>query len=153
QEERLAVCLDEGVPIISFFWRDPAALVPRAKAGNAIVLHTVGTAEAARRAVDCGVDVVDAQGWEAGGHVRGTVATFPLVPAVVEGVSPTPVVAAGGRRPWPCRRPRARSIGRMDRNAVSRQQRGGDPPALPQATAEGDGERHRFLGRTVQRRL
>src|SRR5262249_54948350 len=34
QEERLAVCLDEGVPIISFFWRDPAALVPRAKAGR-----------------------------------------------------------------------------------------------------------------------
>ena len=96
QDERVAVCLDEGVPIISFFWRDPAALVPRAKAGNAIVLHTVGTAEAARRAVDCGVDVVVAQGWEAGGHVRGTVATLPLVPAVVDAVSPTPVVAAGG---------------------------------------------------------
>src|SRR5262249_28468184 len=96
QEERLAVCLDEGVPIISFFWRDPAALVPRAKAGNAIVLHTVGTAEAARRAVDCGVDVVVAQGWEAGGHVRGAVATLPLVPAVVDAVSPVPVVAAGG---------------------------------------------------------
>jgi NAD(P)H-dependent flavin oxidoreductase YrpB (nitropropane dioxygenase family) len=96
QDERLAVCLDEGVPIISFFWRDPAALVPRAKAANAIVLHTVGTAEAARRAVDCGVDVVVAQGWEAGGHVRGTVATLPLVPAVVDAVSPTPVVAAGG---------------------------------------------------------
>ncbi len=29
QEERLAACLDEGVPIISFFWRDPASLVPR----------------------------------------------------------------------------------------------------------------------------
>ena len=96
QEERLAVCLDEGVPIISFFWRDPAALVPRAKAANAIVLHTVGTAEAARRAVACGVDVVVAQGWEAGGHVRGTVATLPLVPAVVDAVSPIPVVAAGG---------------------------------------------------------
>src|SRR5262249_37713043 len=77
-------------------WRDPAALVPRAKAANAIVLHTVGTAEAARRAVDCGVDVVVAQGWEAGGHVRGTVAPLPLVPAVVDAVSPTPVVAAGG---------------------------------------------------------
>src|SRR5258706_9019852 len=94
QEERLAVCLDEGVPIISFFWRDPAALVPRAKAANAIVLHTVGTAEAARRAVECGVDVVVAQGWEAGGHVRGTVATLPLLPAVVHAVSPIPVVAS-----------------------------------------------------------
>jgi NAD(P)H-dependent flavin oxidoreductase YrpB (nitropropane dioxygenase family) len=96
QEERLEVCVDEGVPVISFFWRDPAALVPRAKAGGATVLHTVGSAAEARRAVDCGVDIIVAQGWEAGGHVRGTVATLPLVPAVVDAVSPTPVVAAGG---------------------------------------------------------
>src|SRR6476646_336332 len=39
QEERLEVCLDERVPVISFFWRDPAALVPRAKARGATVLH------------------------------------------------------------------------------------------------------------------
>ena len=96
QEERLAICLDEGVPIISFFWREPGALVSRAKAGGAIVLHTVGSAEDAKRAVDSGVDVIVAQGWEAGGHVRGMVATMPLVPAVVDAVRPTPVVAAGG---------------------------------------------------------
>ncbi len=96
QEERLNVCLSEKVPIISFFWRDPAALVRRVKDAGAIVLHTVGSAETARRAVDCGVDVIVAQGWEAGGHVRGRVATLPLVPAVVDAVAPTPVVAAGG---------------------------------------------------------
>jgi NAD(P)H-dependent flavin oxidoreductase YrpB (nitropropane dioxygenase family) len=96
QEERLAACLDEGVAIISFFWRDPASLVPRAKAGGAIVLHTVGSADEAKRAVDGGVDIVVAQGWEAGGHVRGMVATMPLVPTVVDAVKPTPVVAAGG---------------------------------------------------------
>jgi len=96
QEERLAACLDERVPVISFFWRDPSSLVPRAKAGGAIVLHTVGSAAEAKQAVDCGVDIVVAQGWEAGGHVRGTVATMPLVPAVVDAVSPAPVVAAGG---------------------------------------------------------
>ena len=96
QEERLDACLDEGVPIISFFWNDPSPLVGRAKGGGAIVMHTVGTARDARRAVDCGVDVVVAQGWEAGGHVRGTVATMPLVPAVVDAVGDTPVVAAGG---------------------------------------------------------
>jgi NAD(P)H-dependent flavin oxidoreductase YrpB (nitropropane dioxygenase family) len=96
QEERLAACLDEGVRVISFFWRDPSPLVPRAKAGGAIVLHTVGSAADAKRALNCGVDIVVAQGWEAGGHVRGTVATMPLVPAVVDAVSPAPVVAAGG---------------------------------------------------------
>src|SRR6202035_5407109 len=44
QEERLDACLDEGIRIISFFWRDPAALMPRAKAAGATVLHTVGSA-------------------------------------------------------------------------------------------------------------
>ena len=96
QEERLAVCLEERVPVISFFWRDPSLLVSRAKAGGAAVLHSVGSVAEARRAVDCGVDVVVAQGWEAGGHVRGTVATLPLVPSVIDAVAPTPVVAAGG---------------------------------------------------------
>ena len=96
QEERLAVCLDERVPVISFFWRDPSSLVPVAKAGGAIVMHTVGSAADAKQAMSCGVDIVIAQGWEAGGHVRGTVATMPLIPAVVDAVSPAPVVAAGG---------------------------------------------------------
>jgi NAD(P)H-dependent flavin oxidoreductase YrpB (nitropropane dioxygenase family) len=96
QEERLAACLDEGARIISFFWRDPAALMPRAKAAGATVLYTAASAAAARRAVDSGVDIIVAQGWEAGGHVRGTVATMPLIPAVVDAVSPVPVVAAGG---------------------------------------------------------
>lgn len=96
QEERLEACLREGVSIISFFWREPSALVQRAKEAGAIVLHTVSTAKEARHAVECGVDVVVAQGWEAGGHVRGTVATMPLIPAVVDAVGSVPVVAAGG---------------------------------------------------------
>jgi NAD(P)H-dependent flavin oxidoreductase YrpB (nitropropane dioxygenase family) len=96
QEERLEACLQEGVPIISFFWREPSALVERAKEAGVIVLHTVSTAKEARHAVACGVDVVIAQGWEAGGHVRGTVATMPLIPAVVDAVGSVPVVAAGG---------------------------------------------------------
>src|SRR4051794_14145063 len=59
-------------------------------------MHTVGSAEEARRAVACGADIVVAQGWEAGGHVWGAVATLPLVPAVVDAVAPVPVIAAGG---------------------------------------------------------
>ena len=96
QEDRLAACLEEGVKIISFFWREPSALVARAKDAGAIVMHSVGNAEDARQAVDCGVDIVVAQGWESGGHVRGTVATMALVPAVVDVVGTVPVVAAGG---------------------------------------------------------
>jgi NAD(P)H-dependent flavin oxidoreductase YrpB (nitropropane dioxygenase family) len=96
QEEHLDACLEEGVPIISFFWGDPSPLVRRAKDAGAIVLHSVGNAEDARKAVDSGVDVIVAQGWEAGGHVFGNVATLPLIPAVVDAVGDIPVVAAGG---------------------------------------------------------
>ena len=53
---------------------------------------TVGQAvEAAER----GVDVIIAQGGEAGGY-GGSVSTMALVPQVVDAVSPIPVVAAGG---------------------------------------------------------
>lgn len=96
QEERLEACLQERVPVISFFWGDPGGLVSRAKAGGAIVMQTVGSAEEAQVAIRYGVDIVVAQGWEAGGHVWGTVATMALVPAVVDAVAPVPVIAAGG---------------------------------------------------------
>jgi nitronate monooxygenase len=88
--------LDAGLRIVSFMWGDPSSYVEPVHAAGGIVLHTVGSAEEARRAVGAGVDVIVAQGWEAGGHVWGRVATLPLVPAVVDAVTPVPVIAAGG---------------------------------------------------------
>ncbi len=96
QEERAEVCLSLGVPVLSFFWGDPSAYVSAADAAGVVVMQTVGSAAEARDAVAGGVHVVVAQGWEAGGHVWGQVATMPLVPAVVDAVAPVPVVAAGG---------------------------------------------------------
>lgn len=95
-DTRLAACLEAGVPVVSFFWDDPSPYITRVHAAGALVMYTVASTADARRAVDVGVDVIVAQGWEAGGHVRGEVATFPLVPRVVDAVAPTPVVAAGG---------------------------------------------------------
>jgi nitronate monooxygenase len=94
--ERLAIALEEGVPIVSFFWGDPAPWVDQIHAAGGLVLHTVASAEEARRAREAGVDAVVAQGWEAGGHVWGEVSTLALVPRVVDAVAPLPVVAAGG---------------------------------------------------------
>ena len=93
---RLDEALEAGLRIVSFFWGDPSGYVQQVHDAGGIVLHTVGTAEEARRAVASGADVIVAQGWEAGGHVWGTVATLPLVPAVVDAVDPVPVIAAGG---------------------------------------------------------
>jgi NAD(P)H-dependent flavin oxidoreductase YrpB (nitropropane dioxygenase family) len=96
QHQRLDEALEAGLRIVSLFWGDPAAYVEQVHDANGVVLHTVGSAEEARRAVASGVDVIVAQGWEAGGHVWGQVATLPLVPAVVDAVAPVPVIAAGG---------------------------------------------------------
>jgi NAD(P)H-dependent flavin oxidoreductase YrpB (nitropropane dioxygenase family) len=96
QHRRLDQALAAGLRIVSFMWGDPSGYVEAVHAAGGVVLHTVGTAEEARRAVAAGVDVIVAQGWEAGGHVWGTVATLPLVPAVADAVAPVPVIAAGG---------------------------------------------------------
>ena len=96
QQANLDLVLEAGVPVISTFYGDPAPLVPRIHDAGALAMHTVGSAEEARRVVGQGVDIVVAQGVEAGGHVWGSVATLVLVPAVVDAVPETPVVAAGG---------------------------------------------------------
>jgi len=94
--EQLDACLAEGVGIVSTFWGDPATVQHRIHAAGAVHLHTVGSVDGARRAVDAGVDVLVAQGWEAGGHVRGRVSTMALVRAVVDAVGAGPVIASGG---------------------------------------------------------
>jgi NAD(P)H-dependent flavin oxidoreductase YrpB (nitropropane dioxygenase family) len=96
QHRRVDQALSAGLRVLSFIWGDPRSYVEPVHDAGGLVMHTVGSAEEARRAVACGVDIIVAQGWEAGGHVWGGVATLPLVPAVVDVVAPVPVIAAGG---------------------------------------------------------
>jgi nitronate monooxygenase len=87
--------LSEGVRVIAHSFTDPTPFVAAAHDAGALVLCQVRTVAAAREAAAAGVDVVTAQGTEAGGHT-GRISTLPLVPAVVDAVAPLPVVAAGG---------------------------------------------------------
>jgi nitronate monooxygenase len=96
QHARLEEALDAGLRIVSLSFGDPAGYVEEVHAAGGLVLQSVASAEEAKRVVAAGVDVVVAQGWEAGGHVWGQVATLPLVPTVVDAVAPVPVIAAGG---------------------------------------------------------
>jgi nitronate monooxygenase len=96
QHQRVGEALDAGLRIVSFMWGDSGPYVERVHEAGGVVLQTIGSADEARRAVASGADVIVAQGWEAGGHVWGRVATLPLVPAVVDAVAPVPVIAAGG---------------------------------------------------------
>ncbi|WP_298563247.1 nitronate monooxygenase [uncultured Aliiroseovarius sp.] len=96
QEARLDLCLSHGPNAVHFFWGDAAPYVKDVHAAGALVIQTVSDSKQAIKAVDAGVDILIAQGWEAGGHVRGSVATFALIPAVVDVAGSVPVLAAGG---------------------------------------------------------
>ncbi len=95
QHARLAHCIDAGAPVISLFWGDPTAYFPKLRRAGVKTIVTVGSADEAKRAADLGADAICAQGVEAGGHVWGKVSTMVLLPAVVDAVSPLPVIAAG----------------------------------------------------------
>jgi nitronate monooxygenase len=95
-EEGVTVCIEERVPVLSFFWGDPAPYVARVHNASGKVCHQVGSVAAAQQSAQAGVDVVIALGVEAGGHVAGEVTTMALVPRIVDAVAPIPVVAAGG---------------------------------------------------------
>ena len=94
-EDQVQVVMDEGVPIFASGLGDPSWVVPLARDRGVIMMGLVGSVRHAIRQVKSGVDIVVAQGHEAGGHT-GRVATFPLIPQVVDSVRPVPVVAAGG---------------------------------------------------------
>jgi NAD(P)H-dependent flavin oxidoreductase YrpB (nitropropane dioxygenase family) len=73
----------------------PPDIVAEAHGRGVPVAALVGDVSQARRQVAAGVDLVVAQGTEAGGHT-GEISTMVLVPDVVDAVSPIPVLAAGG---------------------------------------------------------
>jgi nitronate monooxygenase len=106
--DQLRIILEEErVPILSIGLGDPTKLVEQAHTSGAKVMAMVTTVEEAVKVEKGGVDIVIAQGSEAGGH-RSTfqlktngeeevpmIGTLALVPQVVDAIS-IPVVAAGG---------------------------------------------------------
>jgi NAD(P)H-dependent flavin oxidoreductase YrpB (nitropropane dioxygenase family) len=73
----------------------PSWMIEQGRDKGVLVAALAGTVDHARRHVEAGVDIVVAQGYEAGGHT-GEIATMVLVPEVVDAVAPVPVLAAGG---------------------------------------------------------
>jgi nitronate monooxygenase len=97
-DDQLALIVDERVPVFSFTFG-----IPPVSGLDAVTMGTATTVAEAVALERAGVDVVVAQGYEAGGH-RGTfldavdrslIGTLALVPQIVDAVS-VPVVAAGG---------------------------------------------------------
>ena len=94
-ESRARVCIEENIPIVTTGRADPGENTVRMlKDAGIIVIPVVPTVSHAIRVEAEGADAIIASGCEAGGHV-GSVATFPLLPQIVDAVS-VPVLAAGG---------------------------------------------------------
>lgn len=96
QISHVTTAIDTGARLIHLFWGDPTPYTATIHRGGAKVLCTVANADDTKQALDAGADILVAQGWEAGGHVRGTLTTFTLVPTVVDLAGSVPVLAAGG---------------------------------------------------------
>jgi enoyl-[acyl-carrier protein] reductase II len=96
-EAAFGVTLEARPAAVSFALGHPAALVERVHAAGSKVIHQVHTVTQARQVAELGVDVIIAQGSEAGGQgMTAGVGTMALVPQVVDAVDPIPVLAAGG---------------------------------------------------------
>jgi NAD(P)H-dependent flavin oxidoreductase YrpB (nitropropane dioxygenase family) len=95
--EQVEVCAEERVPIVSYHWgHPPKQQVERLREAGVSVWEQVGSAAAAGLAADDGIEVVVAQGWEAGGHNYGGLPTMVNVPAVVDAVGDRALVLAAG---------------------------------------------------------
>ena len=85
------------MPVASFHWGHPSPEHLRLlRDAGVSVWEQVGEVEAAKQAIGNGVEVIVAQGWEAGGHNYGGLPTIVLVPEILDAVSPALVLAAGG---------------------------------------------------------
>ncbi len=80
---------------ISISFGDPSPYERRVHGAGILLGSQIQSRASARIALDAGVDILTAQGTEAGGHTGSAVGTLPLLQIVLDMTS-TPVIAAGG---------------------------------------------------------
>jgi NAD(P)H-dependent flavin oxidoreductase YrpB (nitropropane dioxygenase family) len=96
QDPNLEIALaHRAALVVNALGPPPAHMIDRAKEEGRKVGALAGKAQHAERHVNAGVDVIIAQGAEAGGHT-GEIGTMVLIPEVVDAVAPVPVLGAGG---------------------------------------------------------
>ncbi|WP_409236469.1 nitronate monooxygenase [Streptomyces sp. PA5.6] len=94
--DQLDVAFDYPIKLLAnALGSPPADVIRRAHDHDVLVAALAGSARHARKHADAGIDIVVAQGYEAGGHT-GEIASMVLTPEAVDAVAPLPVLAAGG---------------------------------------------------------
>ncbi|HET6896327.1 MAG TPA: nitronate monooxygenase [Candidatus Baltobacteraceae bacterium] len=81
--------------LISISFGDPAPYVKRVHEAGILLASQVQSRAWAQTALDAGIDILVAQGTEAGGHTGSAVGTLPLLQIVLD-MTDKPVIAAGG---------------------------------------------------------
>src|SRR5439155_1984003 len=109
-ESRLNLQEDTVIPLLEVAFHHPIRLIANAlgvppqsmldlgRRHSVPVAALIGAKEHAMRQVEAGVDIIIAEGWEAGGHCS-EVSTMVLIPDVIRAIKPireVPVLAAGG---------------------------------------------------------
>jgi NAD(P)H-dependent flavin oxidoreductase YrpB (nitropropane dioxygenase family) len=92
---QMEVVVEERVPVYAAGLGDPGPYMEQLHANGTRVMSVVGAVRHARKVAASGVDVIVAQGHDAGGH-NSPVGTMALIPQVVDAVAPIPVLGAGG---------------------------------------------------------
>lgn len=95
-DKLMGIIADEEVKIVFTSAGNPASWTRFLKDKGITVIHVIANTKFARKAEDCGVDAIVAEGFEAGGHNgREETTTLCLIPLIKQAVS-IPVIAAGG---------------------------------------------------------
>ena len=93
--DQMEVVIEERVPVYASGLGDPGPWIERLHANGTLVMSVVGAVKHVHKVKDSGVDVIVAQGHDAGGH-NSPVGTLALIPQVVDAAGPIPVLGAGG---------------------------------------------------------
>ncbi len=95
-EQLVAAAVEEKVDVITTSAGNPKKFTSYIKEHGVRVCHVVPSVKLGQKAQEAGVDIIVAEGWEAGGHnAYDDVTTMVLIPQITRAVD-IPVVAAGG---------------------------------------------------------
>ncbi len=92
----IRTCIAHRVPVVTLFHGFDAGVISTLKEVGTCVLYQVGSEQEAERVVAAGADGLIVQGYEAGGHVRGTERLESLLPKIRQRFRTIPVIASGG---------------------------------------------------------
>ncbi len=95
EHDQLRAVLDSDVDMFACGIGAPPDAIREAKAGGKITLALIGSPHHVQRSIQAGVDMLVAQGYDAGAHT-GPIGTYSLVPQIVDAAGSVPVLAAGG---------------------------------------------------------